>query len=67
MVIYFVLIILLWKINRIKHGITFLKRQKNNEYFNMVLFYISVGIILLVIMGELKSYHVKLFLKYAIL
>ena len=50
MVIYFVLIILLWKINRIKHGITFLKRQKNNEYFNMVLFYISVGIILLVIM-----------------
>lgn len=44
-IIQFILLILFWQIKRIRNGITFLKKWKDDEYINLMLLNISSGIL----------------------
>ena len=44
-----ILLLLFWKIKRIRNGITFLKKWKNDEYINLLLLNISSAILFLIV------------------
>lgn len=44
-----ILLLLFWKINRIRNGITFLKKWKNDEYINLLLLNASSAILFLIV------------------
>lgn len=48
-IIQFILLILFWRIKRIRNGITFLKKWKDDEYINLMLLNISSGILFIAV------------------
>ena len=48
-VIQFIILVLFWRIKRIRNGITFLKKWKNDEYINLLLLNISSAILFLIV------------------
>lgn len=48
-VIQFIILVLFWRIKRIRNGITFLKKWENDEYINLLLLNISSAILFLIV------------------
>ena len=61
--IYLVLVIRIMQIKRLKNGIKFLEKQKNNEYFNLIILLISIIILFLVIVLSDRAIRVEVLYK----
>ena len=61
--IYLVLVIKAMKIKRIRNGIKFLEKQKNNEYFNLIILLLSIIILFLVIVLSDKAIRIEVLYK----
>ena len=61
--IYIIILLKIIKIKRLKNGIKFLEKQKNNEYFNLVILLISIIILFLVIVLSDRAIRVEVLYK----
>ena len=60
-----ILVILFWKIKRVHNGITFLKKWKNDEYINLLLLNISIGILFITVI--LSNYQEGITSKFGVM
>ena len=60
-----ILVILFWKIKRVHNGITFLRKWKNDEYINLLLLNISIGILFITVI--LSNYQEGITSKFGVM